>query len=106
MAIIDSGAILRSCPIKELLAESKVQTFVLDLMEPHPATLELAPFCARIMDPLTLEVDVLAANTVNELFESLDRAGLAVRSLRPKSNRLEELFVRMTSKGDHPMGAS
>ena len=33
---------------------------------------------------------------LNRVFAALDDAGIRVRSMRTKSNRLEELFVRLT----------
>jgi ABC-2 type transport system ATP-binding protein len=33
---------------------------------------------------------------LNRVFAALDAGGIRVRSMRPKTNRLEELFVRMT----------
>ena len=36
------------------------------------------------------------AMDLNRVFATLDGAGIRVRSMRTKSNRLEELFVRMT----------
>ena len=35
---------------------------------------------------------------LNLVFAALDVSGIRVRSMRTKTNRLEELFVRMTSK--------
>jgi ABC-2 type transport system ATP-binding protein len=35
---------------------------------------------------------------LNRVFATLDAAGIRVRSMRTKSNRLEELFVRLTGK--------
>ena len=36
------------------------------------------------------------AMDLNRVFAALDEAGIRVRSMRTKSNRLEELFVRLT----------
>ncbi len=33
---------------------------------------------------------------LNQIFAQLDEAGIRVRSMRTKTNRLEELFVRLT----------
>ena len=38
------------------------------------------------------------AMDLNRVFAALDTAGVRVRSMRTKSNRLEELFVRMTAR--------
>jgi ABC-2 type transport system ATP-binding protein len=34
------------------------------------------------------------------VFAALSDAGIRVRSMRTKSNRLEELFVRLTTRGE------
>jgi ABC-2 type transport system ATP-binding protein len=38
------------------------------------------------------------AHTLNQLFQLLEAQGIQVRSMRNKSNRLEELFVRLVEK--------
>ena len=47
-------------------------------------------------DAHTLAIDMPRAMDLNRVFAALDGAGIRVRSMRPKTNRLEELFVRMT----------
>jgi len=37
--------------------------------------------------------------SLNTLFSTLDAAGVNVMSMRNKSNRLEELFLRLVEKG-------
>ena len=49
-------------------------------------------------DGHTLDLDMPRAMDLNRVFAALDAAGIRVRSMRTKTNRLEELFVRMTSK--------
>ena len=39
---------------------------------------------------------MISITSHNSVFASLDTAGIRVRSMRPKTNRLEELFVRLT----------
>ena len=38
------------------------------------------------------------AMDLNRVFDTLGGAGIRVRSMRTKSNRLEELFVRLTGQ--------
>jgi ABC-2 type transport system ATP-binding protein len=38
------------------------------------------------------------AMDLNRVFAALNDAGIRVRSMRTKSNRLEELFVRLTGQ--------
>ena len=48
----------------------------------------------------TLEVDVPKGTELNRLFADLTTAGIHVRSLRNKSNRLEELFINLVERGN------
>ena len=52
----------------------------------------------RTIDPLTIEADVAHGITMNEVFERLKQAEVKVQSMRPKANRLEELFVSLVEK--------
>jgi len=98
VAIIDQGTILQDLPIKQLLAQSSSQTFVLDLAGQLQEPPELAGFRVRLVDDHTLEVEVPSSHMLNEVFTRLAERGLEVRSMRPKSNRLEELFLKMVTR--------
>ncbi len=50
------------------------------------------------VDDHTIDLEMPRAMDLNRVFDALNAAGIRVRSMRTKSNRLEELFVRMTSK--------
>ena len=47
-------------------------------------------------DGHTLDLDMPRAMDLNRVFAAFESAGIRVRSMRTKSNRLEELFVRLT----------
>jgi ABC-2 type transport system ATP-binding protein len=51
------------------------------------------------VDENTLSVDISKEQSLNQLFDELNRLGLHVLSMRNKTNRLEELFVRMVEEG-------
>jgi len=52
----------------------------------------------NLVDPVTLEVTLDKAHSMNDLFQLLESQNIQVRSMRNKSNRLEELFVKMVEK--------
>ena len=56
---------------------------------------ELNGFAARQVDDHDLEVEVQQNQTLNDLFEQLERGGVTVDTMRTKTNRLEELFIRL-----------
>ena len=48
----------------------------------------------------TLELDMPRSMDLNRVFTALGTHGITVRSMRNRSNRLEELFVRLTGPKD------
>ena len=97
LAIIDRGIIVEQGPMRVLLSKLDVEGFIFDIDGTLPATLppiEGAELVAT--DDHTLDLDMPRAMDLNRVFATLDSAGIRVRSMRTKSNRLEELFVRMT----------
>jgi ABC-2 type transport system ATP-binding protein len=98
IAIIDKGIIVKNTSMKALLTTLNIETFVLDLSE-HLTSLTLDGFECRLIDEHTLEVDVPKESGLNSVFEQLTQKEIQVLSMRNKSNRLEELFVRMVESG-------
>ncbi len=99
LAIIDHGTIIARGPMRTLLAELDVQGFVLDTDGVLPDVLPVidgATLLAR--DEHTLDIDMPREMDLNHIFVALDAAGIRVRSMRTKSNRLEELFLRLTAR--------
>ena len=86
--------------MKSLLAKLDVEGFLFDIDGTLPATLpEIEGTALAAIDDHTLELDMPRAMDLNRVFAALNAAGIRVRSMRTKSNRLEELFVRMTGDG-------
>jgi ABC-2 type transport system ATP-binding protein len=97
LAIIDHGVIVAEGPMRTLLSKLDVEGFVFDIDGELPAVLPaIAGAELQRADEHTLEIDMPRAMDLNGVFAALDGAGIRVRSMRTKSNRLEELFVRMT----------
>jgi ABC-2 type transport system ATP-binding protein len=105
IAIIDKGIIVRNTSMKALLATLNIETFVLDLSK-NLSSLTLDGFESRLIDEHTLEVDVLKDAGLNSVFEQLTQKEIQVLSMRNKSNRLEELFVRMVESGRSTVDAN
>lgn len=102
IAIIDKGLIVENTTMKQLLSKLHLETFVLDLDAPCPAVPESPAYAIRAIDPTTLEVDVDKQQDLNGLFSLLGTRGIRVLSMRNKTNRLEELFLRLVSNGTDP----
>lgn len=98
VAIIDRGEIVEQGAVSQLLSRSMLETFVLDTRGHPDKAPSLEPFTVRIRDAERLEVDIPKGETVNSLFKRLSDNGIEVTSLRNKSNRLEEFFMRLVSQ--------
>ena len=86
--------------MRTLLAKLDVEGFLFDI-DGTPAgelpAIEGADAAAP-QDDHTLDLEMPRAMDLNRVFAALDAAGIRVRSMRTKANRLEELFVRLTDK--------
>ncbi|TCB71634.1 ABC transporter ATP-binding protein [Acinetobacter sp. ANC 4216] len=99
IAIIDRGVIKEDTSMKSFLNQLSEESFIFDLVEPiRPIHLDIIGVRFNLIDPVTLEVTMDKAHTLNELFQVLEAQGIQVRSMRNKSNRLEEIFVKMVEK--------
>jgi ABC-2 type transport system ATP-binding protein len=98
IAIINEGDIVKNSSMKSLLQELHRQTLVVDLAQENSQRPDLSPLDARWIDNSCLEVDVEKGTAINELFDVFNQQGLSVSGIRPKSNRLETLFVDAVRK--------
>ena len=99
LAIIDRGTIVQHGPMKSLLAKLDVEGFLFDVDGALPAVLPAIEGATLVaQDDHTLDLDMPRAMDLNRVFAAFAEAGIRVRSMRTKSNRLEELFVRMTGQ--------
>lgn len=99
IAIIDRGVIKEDTSMKNFLNQLSEESFIFDLAEPiQPIHLDIIGVRFNLIDAVTLEVTMDKAHTLNDLFQLLEAQGIRVRSMRNKSNRLEELFVKMVEK--------
>ena len=99
IAIIDHGEIIQNTDMKSLLGSLDVETFVLDVREPLSAAPQIDGVQFKLRDEYTLEASLPKQKSLNALFAELENSNIRVLSMRNKSNRLEELFLRLVDKG-------
>lgn len=97
VAIIDHGEIIEHANMKALINRLNAQTFVLDV-DHVPETLTLANFPFKMLDNVSLEVEITREQSINQLFDLLNQQHVRVQSMRNKTNRLEELFIHLITK--------
>lgn len=99
IAIIDHGKIAEHSSMRELLSQLHKEVFLLDTAEPLKQTPVLAGFECKQLDNSSIEVVVDSSQHINDVFSQLSAKGIAIRSMRNKANRLEELFVNLVNNG-------
>lgn len=101
IAIIDEGSIIENTSMKALLKSLNSETFVLYLRDIITEVPSLQGFgLTKLIDEHTLEVEVPESLSLNDLIQQLDTQNLVVNRMRNKANRLEELFIAITTKSE------
>lgn len=99
IAIIDRGQIKIDTSMKGFLDQLSVESFVFDLEQPADHfTLKMMGLECQCVDPLTLEITLDKSNSLNDLFHLFAQQGIKIKSMRNKTNRLEELFINLVEK--------
>ena len=81
--------------MKSMINRLNVHTLILDLTSSIAELPELDGYHYRMLDEITMEIEVHQSQPLNMLFDLLGKQQIYVKSMRNKTNRLEELFVRL-----------
>jgi ABC-2 type transport system ATP-binding protein len=92
IAIINEGKIIENDSMQSVLQKLHQETFVLYLE--HPVS--MPPEFVRKIDDHTLEMDLTSNKTLTDIVQELAAHNIKIKTLRNKTNRLEELFVNLT----------
>ena len=106
VAIIDEGRIVINDRMSRVLRKLSVETFVLNLEQDLGEAPEIPGYVVRLIDPQTLEVDADSGRGINDIFQTLSELDVRVVSMRNKSNRLEELFMRLVDSREARLARS
>ena len=100
LAIINQGKIVEKGSVKDLLNKLHQETFVVDIYTIIDTSIlqKLQSFQAKLVDATTFEFSIKGNQSINDVTSVLDASGVRMRSIRSKTNRLEELFVNLTHK--------
>jgi len=104
IAIIDEGRIIENDSMKNVIGKLQLESFVLSLQEPIQQPPPLDGYAVRLRNEHEIEVDVAKGQGLNRVFEALSAQSLHVASMRTKTNRLEELFIRLVEDNDQQAG--
>lgn len=98
IAIIDHGQIVENTSMRALIAKLKMEVFIFDSVQELPEAFPLDGFSTKVLDKYSFEVAIHEGSTLNALFEALSQHNIFIKSMRNKSNRLEELFLSLVKE--------
>lgn len=103
IAIINAGSIVENTSMLALLKQLQIESFVVGI-NPFQGELPKATgFVFRKVDDISLDVDIYSGHNLTELFELFSQCGIRVISFRNKTNRLEQLFMRLVADAKPPV---
>ena len=100
LAIINKGEITAHGTMKEILAHLKTEILVLDASLPitHGALTALKEYHPNLLDQTSVEVEIGEGRGVSGAILILEQHGIPVQTVREKSSKLEEVFMRLTTQ--------
>ena len=98
IAIIDEGRIIENDSMVNVVRKLKREVFVLALEESLREAPTLPGYEVRLRNEHEIDVEVVQEQGLNALFEVISAQNLHVTSMRSRSNRLEELFMRLVDE--------
>jgi len=98
IAIIDDGRILENASMKNFLSQLKNETFIIYTETKVTKENKLPGKDSKIIDDNTIEISISSGTDINSLVQQLSEQGIKIKSLKNKTNRLEELFMRLVDK--------
>jgi len=98
VAIIDHGEIIEHANMKSLINRLHVQTMILDIAQPLTSMPILDEYTWRLQDDTSIEIEIHRQQSLNDLFSKLSAQQIHISSMRNKTNRLEELFMRLITE--------
>ena len=98
IAIIDEGEIIENTSMNALLKQIDDQVFIIETSETIPQDFRLTGYAVHGLSENKFSVTLSKDQNLNDLFKAKEIEELNVKNIRNQTNRLEELFIKLTSK--------
>ena len=100
IAIIDKGKILENKSMKDFLSELRNEEFILYTEGKFKMPLNLNNFNINKIDDNSFSVIIKDGFNINDLLDMLTKEDIKIKSMKNKTSRLEELFIRLVKNND------
>tara|TARA_B100000927_G_scaffold291020_1_gene291555 strand:- start:9668 stop:10582 length:915 start_codon:yes stop_codon:yes gene_type:complete len=100
IAIIDNGEIIKNTTMNDLLKQIDDQNFVVEVAESLPKDFNSKNYQISVLDENKFSLTLPKGAFMNDFFSDDEISKLKVKNIRNQTNRLEELFLKLTSKDE------
>ena len=97
IAILSNGELVLQSNMKKLLARAKRQVIIIDTIEKVSNPIEISHCDCVVLDENTLQVSRREEVSISDVVSALSEQNINVSHLRSSQNRLEALFLSLTS---------
>ena len=97
IAILNNGVLVEQSNMKKLLSKAKKQVIILDTVEKLNSNIKINDCDCKLIDDYTLQVALGDGTSISDVVSSLSAKNIHVSHLRSSQNRLEGLFLSLTS---------
>ena len=97
IAILNNGELVEQSNMKKLLAKAKRQVIIIDTIEKISSPIEIINCDCEVLDENTLQVSQGEEVSISDVVSALSGQNINVSHLRSSQNRLEALFLALTS---------
>ena len=97
IANLNNGVLVEQSNMKKLLSKAKRQVIIIDTIEKLPESIQIKNCDCEVIDENTLQVSQGEGTTISDVISALLAQNINVLHLRSSQNRLESLFLSLTS---------
>ena len=98
VAIINHGKIIECAPMRSIVKKLDASIFVVECEDKiTEAQIKFKDFKTEKLDAESFEITVPNTATLNDVFKLMDGKKIKVTDIRNKTNKLEQLFLRLTA---------
>lgn len=97
IAILSHGVLVEQSNMKKLLAKAKRQVIIIDTIEKISGKIKIKNCDCKVLDENTLQVSQGEEISISDVVSALSDQHINVSHIRSSQNRLESLFLSLTS---------
>lgn len=98
ISIIDQGKIVKTSSMKSLLKELESEVYVFETKEKVSNDKKLENLKINYIDEFTFSIQVNKSKGIGEVLKTFQSNGIQINSIHNETNRLEELFLKLTNQ--------